>query len=103
MVSEWEKKKLSCIYIDLINEDDGEVLPLLEEVYYLSTNRGVCLKVDQEPSPLYEKIEDMDFQFITEKRPSGNYFLYLFHKGCEYANKYISNLFETQELAVSVF
>lgn len=78
MEKSWEDKKTSFPVIDVRNLT-GNFLPMiLHKAQQVNLDNGICVIQRFEPKPLYSALEDLGFEYVTEKVSDHEYRAYFY-------------------------
>lgn len=78
MEKSWEDKKTSFPVIDVRNLT-GNFLPMiLHKAQQVNLDNGICVIQSFEPKPLYSALEDLGFEYVTEKVSDHEYRAYFY-------------------------
>lgn len=78
MAIKWEDKKASFAIID-VRQLTGNFLPMiLLKAQQVNLDNGICVVQSFEPKPLYSALEDLGFEYATEKVSDHEYRAYFY-------------------------
>ncbi|MDW5300309.1 MAG: hypothetical protein SA378_09250 [Sedimentibacter sp.] len=78
MAKHWENQKSSFSAIDVRNLTNNFLPGILHKAQQVDLNNGICVIQSFEPKPLYSALENLGFEYVTEKISEHEYRVYFY-------------------------
>ncbi|NLC66071.1 MAG: DUF2249 domain-containing protein [Clostridium sp.] len=78
LTKNWKDKKDSFPIVDVRDLQNNFLPMILHKAKQVKLNNGICVVQSFEPKPLYSALEDLGFEYLTEKISENEYRVYFY-------------------------